>query len=82
MTLRKKFTIERGNHGNFKSVCSALKEDQVFQVVKEILEKENFEVYYYRQYTYTDGYTYIDYGSHTNFFRYKLVDEAIIIDKR
>jgi hypothetical protein len=81
MTLKKIYTIERGSNNNFKVVCSALTEDQVFQVVKEILEKEKYEVYYYRQWNYDDGYSYIDYGSHSNFFRYKLIDEATEIKR-
>jgi hypothetical protein len=81
MTPRKIYTIERGSSDNFKVVCSALTEDQVFQVVKEILEKEKYKVYYYRRWNYDDGYSYIDYGSHSNFFRYKLVDEFTEVKK-
>jgi hypothetical protein len=71
-----RYEIYRGNDRNgYKYVCSVKLEDGVWPVAKEILKKENFEVFYTRSWNHDDGYTYIDYGSHSDFFRYKLVSE-------
>jgi hypothetical protein len=32
---------------------------------------EGREIHYTRHWVYEDGWTYIDYGSHTDFFRYR-----------
>jgi hypothetical protein len=65
------FKLERGRNENFKLIGTYDKLDEAFQAMRVLLALEKFDSMYTRQWVYEDGYTYIDYGSHHDFFRYK-----------
>lgn len=71
----KRYEIYRGSDRNgWRYVCSVKLEDGVWPIINEKLRAEKYDVYYTRRWAHDDGFTYIDYGSHKDFFRYKMVD--------
>ena len=55
-----------GEYKNRKSMSSAM---------NEYLKEIKFKNYYFRQWNDDEGFTMCDYGSHTNFFKFKNEDE-------
>jgi hypothetical protein len=66
-----KIILERGGYNNFKVIGEYPNEEKLRQATTLLLKLENYTVYYTRSWKDDDGYSYMDYGSHTDFFRYK-----------
>jgi hypothetical protein len=67
------FLLEKGNLKNgFKSI-QIVDANDMFQIVYDVMKASSLTSKIIRQWQQAE-YTYIDYGSHTDFFRYKAVD--------
>ena len=58
----------RDSHGKKRLIASDLQlKEEVWKHIQKFLDDHNFKSYYTRMW-YTDGYTWYDVGSHTEFF--------------
>jgi hypothetical protein len=76
--------LERGNNDSFVKIGIFYDLSTVIREIDKILTKEKFDTYYNRVYI-LNGYTYNDYGSISDFFRYKEVpdeDEPLVKAKK
>ena len=64
----------KDSHGKKRLLESVYTNEQVWKVIKKFLDDHNFKSYYTRTW-FSDGYTWYDVGSHTEFF---LVDENLM----
>ena len=64
----------RDSHGKKRLLERVGTKEQVWGVIKKFLDDHNFKSYYTRTW-FSDGYTWYDVGSHTEFF---LVDENLM----
>jgi hypothetical protein len=60
-----------GNSGNFKTIGTYEDQKKAMDAMRALLALERYEVFYMRSWEDDDGWTIIDYGSHSDFFRYK-----------
>jgi hypothetical protein len=67
MVVLEKGSVSKG----FKILGEYETEELMRESIRLLLELEPKEVFYTRSWLYEDGYTYIDYGKHSDFFRYK-----------
>jgi len=65
------FTLERSSKDGYILYKDNIKtEEEVMRIISRTIEQEGFKSFYFRAMHY-DDYVVIDYGSHSNFFRYK-----------
>jgi hypothetical protein len=64
------FVVEKGNHKQGYINLGVMDANTMFEMVYDIMRTNNLVDKIVRQWQEAE-YTYIDYGSHTNFLRYK-----------
>jgi hypothetical protein len=64
-------TLQRGRERSFKEIGRYDTAELALQSFRALMALEGREIHYTRHWVYEDGWTYIDYGSHTDFFRYR-----------
>jgi hypothetical protein len=64
-------TLQRGRETRFKEIGTYDTAELALQSFRALMALEGRDIKYTRQWTYWDGWTYIDYGSHSDFFRYR-----------
>jgi len=66
--------LERGSKDNFSELGTFYSLSEIVREINKILAKEKIENFI-KVYELGDGYIYNDYGSYTDFFRYKEVPD-------
>lgn len=66
------FILEQGNRKNGFIQVKVVDANNMFEIVYDVMKASGLQNKIIRQWQETD-YTYIDYGSHTDFFRYKVI---------
>jgi hypothetical protein len=67
------FQLEQGNLKNGFQIIQIVDANDMFQIVRNVMKASNVDSIVIRQWQQAE-YTYMDYGSHTDFFRYKAID--------
>lgn len=68
------FRLEWGNIADgYILIGEYSTQGEMLIAIKTRIEQIKFKSYYMRGWETSDGYTMCDYGSHTNFFRYKRI---------
>ena len=71
---RLEYINENGNKG-WELIANFRTEKDMNKNISDFLKKHNFKSYYSRQWVCENGYTMIDFGSHSQFYRFKKFDE-------
>jgi len=64
-------TLERGRNNDFKEIGKYDTVELALQSFRALMALEGYEINYTRHWSREDGWSYIDYGSHSDFFRYR-----------